>query len=150
MVDITLIHEDVSQVAHYNAALGIKHLKFVSGGRSRLMDAVFDAIFLPLTFAEEFGSRPIRNQAQVLSTNGKPGWPRYVVTGVALSHDAAMVPLEATTVTLRAIVQAVNSFNSNAKNIATLGIYLPDVGSNRLEPAILQSAIRDQLMGLAV
>ena len=85
--------------------------------------------------AERFGSRPIQNEAQVLSTRGDPSWPRFVIAGVALDKMTAADPLLSMKTALNAIKRAVKSHNdSTTEPIQSIAIYLPYIGLDRMLP----------------
>lgn len=113
------------------------------------------AIYLSLTAAERWGSRPILHEAQVLRTTPEDqseGWPPFVIAGVALSSgedalDAELVlPL-----IIRAVLKSVGDFNTaHGDRIQSIGFdsswtcmdQLPAARAARIICAVYDDAVR--------
>jgi len=96
-----------------------------------------DAIFLTLTAAERWGSKPIPYKSQVLRTDpGDKEMPRYVVTGIAMDPEDPRTldpKLELETVII-AVLDAIDSFNvENDKPIRLVGFWTDMLGIDHME-----------------
>lgn len=136
-MNFILAHEDQEIVELYGHRHRNPNIALIeSSGWGDLRRKVPDALFMPLMDAERFGSRPIRNEAQVLPTHGEPGWPRFVIAGVALDKVTADDPVSAMKARLNAIIRAAKSHNDLTtepiQSIESIAIYLPDIGFDRL------------------
>lgn len=104
-----------------------------------------DALYLSPIAAERWGPRPLLYEAQVLKTNREDNWPAFVVAGVALRPDDVRAgdPLEELKLTIDAVIDAVQSYNSdNGCPIEKVGFWTWTLGIHRLNPYEAAQIIR--------
>lgn len=103
-----------------------------------------DAVFMTIMAAEQWGARPITHEAQVLGTRGEPGWPPYVVAGVAMKKEDPRQPAFELRLIIRAVLKAVMQFNiSHSEKIQTVGLSPEWLGLEKLDPKKAGRIIRD-------
>src|SRR5262249_48596274 len=116
---------------------GCHQLTAVAMAPSDLPGYEMDAIFLTLTAAERWGSRPIPYKSQVLKTGVEDtGMPPYIVTGIALDPEDPRIrdPKAELEAVLLAVFDAIDSFNvGHDEPIRTVGFWTDALGIDRIE-----------------
>src|SRR5258708_5713044 len=76
-----------------------------------------DVLYLPLTVAERWGSRPLIRESQILATSPadqQTGLPPFIVTGTCLADDDPRGPIPETTLLLASAFRAIRGFNNES------------------------------------
>jgi hypothetical protein len=136
--------DDLSKA--FRGLAGVDFLK-VDGVRYLSPPPGLDAVFLLLTAAERWGSRPIAGRAQLLRTppeDQQSGMPPYVVTGIVLGPDDPSGPIPETRLVIRTAIEAVRQFNasSSTPKIERLGFWAVDLLQG-ISPAELAQIFRE-------
>ena len=106
-----------------------------------------DVLYLPLTVAEGFGSKPLVHKSEVLATSPEDqehGLPAFVVTGTCLAPDDPRGPVPEMRILLSAVFDAIRAFNRRS------GAPLVRVGfwAYNLLPGLTASELRDILLSV--
>lgn len=103
-----------------------------------------DALYLTIMAAERWGAYPIRHAAQVLATQSEPGWPPFVIAGVAMANEDPRDPAFELHLIVQAVLKAARQFNSaSPRQITTIGLSPEWIGLDTLDPADAGRIIRN-------
>jgi len=83
----------------------------------------FDVIQYYLTFMEEFGSKPLIHDCQILETNGRYNFPPYVVTSPVFKSKDNLTDIERTEIQIKTPLIKVIEFSKNIKKDLVYAIH---------------------------
>jgi hypothetical protein len=144
-LDLTLIAEMNRETADLEEAIQtLSHVKF-----HRLKTPTFvriktlDALFLPLTRAEKWGSQPIIHGLDVIKVN--EDWlPSYILTGLCLAPNDPKDAIFGVRLLLSTTQDVVTHFNEHApRKIRVVGVLLGHMRAQEIDVDTLVQTLKD-------